>query len=119
MRRAVLALTVLLFTVGFSSPLLCQGKPKKVLSKDEEMLEDIEVIVKVPKPEAQIFTPKMKTRYETLTYQKSFVQYVLDRSRTDRSRIGFHSQKQVGGKVWTQFARHSQMVVGLGCTSFS
>jgi hypothetical protein len=78
MRRAVFALTVLLFVVGVSTAALCQGKPKKVLSKDEEMLEDIEVIVKVPKPEAQIFTPKMKTRYETLNYEKSFVQNVLD-----------------------------------------
>jgi len=46
--------------------------------RDEETLEAIEVVVRVPKPEAQIFTPKMKTKYQTVVYEKSFLKDILD-----------------------------------------
>ena len=45
--------------------------------RDEETLEAIEVVVRVPKPEAQIFTPKMKTKYQTVVYEKSFLNDIL------------------------------------------
>ena len=46
--------------------------------RDEETLEAIEVVVRVPKPEAQIFTPKMKTKYQSIGYEKSFLKDILD-----------------------------------------
>ena len=49
--------------------------------RDVETLEAIEVVVRVPKPEAQIFTPKMKTKYETIMYEKSFLKDILDSVR--------------------------------------
>ena len=53
--------------------------PKKAGTvRDEDTLEDIDIVVQVPKPEAAIFTPKMKTRYEGVTYEKSFLKDILD-----------------------------------------
>ena len=54
--------------------------PPKVKStvRDEETLEAIDIAVRVPKPEAQIFTPKMKTRYNTILYKQSFIRDIMD-----------------------------------------
>lgn len=79
MRALILAAGVFFFLFGAVDPGYAKKAPvKKSLSKDEETLEDIEVIVSVPKPEAQIFTPKMKTRYESVVYEKGFVKELLE-----------------------------------------
>jgi hypothetical protein len=73
--RAILGqLGVWIMIGAFSAPLLA-ATPKK---DDPEMLDDIVVEVRIPKPEANIFTPKRKTRYETIPYEKSFLGDILE-----------------------------------------
>lgn len=64
--------------VSLSSATMALSPKGKGSVRDEETLEDIEIVVRIPKPEAQIFTPKMKTKYQTVMYEKSFLKDILD-----------------------------------------
>lgn len=74
--RLALVLAACLAIGLTSSSALGQSPGKR--GSNSETLEDIEILVRVPKPEAQIFTPKMKTRYESLSYEKSFLKDIID-----------------------------------------
>lgn len=87
-RDVIIAVGMLVcFLCGVSSQCLA-AKPNKLCVppectearsvRDEETLEAIEIVVRIPKPEAQIFTPKMKTKYESIMYEKSFLRNILD-----------------------------------------
>jgi len=41
----------------------------------------IEIVVKIPKPEALIFSQRMKTQYQTIGYEKSFLDKVIDSAK--------------------------------------
>mgnify|MGYP006971725464 CR=1 FL=1 len=78
MRGPFLVVVVAVLVVSMSATALALTPKGKGSVRDEETLEAIEVIVRVPKPEAQIFTPKMKTKYQTVVYEKSFLRDILD-----------------------------------------
>jgi len=78
MRTPILLAVVAAFLVSWSTMVAARTPGGKGTVRDEETLEAIEVVVRVPKPEAQIFTPKMKTKYETVIYEKSFLKDILD-----------------------------------------
>lgn len=78
MRGPVLVTVVAALLVSVSATALALSPKGKGSVRDEETLEAIEVVVRVPKPEAQIFTPKMKTKYQTVVYEKSFLKDILD-----------------------------------------
>ena len=48
---------------------------------DEDESGVIEIVVKIPKPEALIFSNRMKTRYKELGYEKSFVDKIIDSAK--------------------------------------
>ena len=77
MRGPVLVTVVAALLVSVSATALALSPKGKGSVRDEETLEAIEVVVRVPKPEAQIFTPKMKTKYQTVVYEKSFLKDIL------------------------------------------
>ena len=64
--------------VSLSSAAMALSPKGKGSIRDEETLEAIEIVVRIPKPEAQIFTPKMRTKYQTVMYEKSFLKDILD-----------------------------------------
>ncbi|MFH1530284.1 MAG: hypothetical protein ABIK09_06050 [Pseudomonadota bacterium] len=78
MRGPILVTVVTALLVCVSAAALALTPKVKGSVRDEETLEAIEVVVRVPKPEAQIFTPKMKTKYQTVVYEKSFLKDILD-----------------------------------------
>ncbi len=78
MRGSILVTIVIALLACASAAALAQNTEGKGSVRDEETLEAIEVVVRVPKPEAQIFTPKMKTKYQTVVYEKSFLKDILD-----------------------------------------
>lgn len=50
-------------------------------SKAEEESDVIEIVVRIPKPEALIFANKMKTRYDSLSYEKGFSDKVVEAAK--------------------------------------
>jgi len=60
------------------------GKSKLVSERSEEEEEDsgvIEIVVKIPKPEALIFSRRMDTKYTTLDYEKSFTDEIIESAK--------------------------------------
>ncbi len=78
MRGPILVTVVAALVMSVSATALALNPKGTGSVRDEETLEAIEVVVRVPKPEAQIFTPKMKTKYQTVVYEKSFLKDILD-----------------------------------------
>jgi hypothetical protein len=78
MRGSFLVTIMAVLLVCASATAVAQPPKGKGSVRDVETLEAIEVVVRVPKPEAQIFTPKMKTKYQTVIYEKSFLTDILD-----------------------------------------
>ena len=78
MRGLFFATVVAVLMVFMSSAAMAFSPKGKGSVRDEETLEAIEIVVRIPKPEAQIFTPKMRTKYQTVMYEKSFLKDVLD-----------------------------------------
>ncbi|MBM4371289.1 MAG: hypothetical protein FJ098_06520 [Deltaproteobacteria bacterium] len=78
MRPLVLAAVVVGVALSLAAPASALPPKVKGSVRDEETLEAIDIVVRVPKPEAQIFTPKMKTRYENIQYEKSFLKDIMD-----------------------------------------
>ncbi len=78
MRAPILVTVVAALVMSVSAAALALTPNGSGSVRDEETLEAIEVVVRVPKPEAQIFTPKMKTKYQTVVYEKSFLKDILD-----------------------------------------
>ena len=77
MRAPFFGLIVTALLVSAHATALALGPKGKGSVLDEETLEAIDIAVRVPKPEAQIFTPKMKTKYQTVVYEKSFLNDIL------------------------------------------
>ncbi len=79
--------------LGLTLPLAAQDKPEgkkkaekgKVVSEERAGEEEdsgvIEIVVKIPKPEALIFSQRMKTKYETISYEKSFLDKIIDSAK--------------------------------------
>ena len=78
MRAPFLVAVVAVLLVSVSTSAAARTPDGTGSVRDEETLEAIEVVVRVPKPEAQIFTPKMKTKYQTVLYEMSFLNDILD-----------------------------------------
>ena len=85
---------IIAFVVLFgASSTVGQGKPgdkkrgdkSKVVtestSEDDEDGGVIEIVVKIPKPEALIFSRRMKTRYHSIGYEKSFTDKIIDSAK--------------------------------------
>ncbi|MBM4354043.1 MAG: hypothetical protein FJ109_09660 [Deltaproteobacteria bacterium] len=78
---------------GLTLPAAAQDKPEakkkaekgKVVEEgqagDEEDSGVIEIVVKIPKPEALIFSQRMKTKYQTIGYEKSFLGKIIDSAK--------------------------------------
>ena len=59
-------------------------KSKMVAERNEEEEEDsgvIEIVVRIPKPEALIFSRRMETKYRTIGYEKSFTEKIIDSAK--------------------------------------
>jgi hypothetical protein len=65
-----------------------RGDKSKVVEEggsgdDEGEGDVIEIVVKIPKPEALIFSRRMKTKYQTVEYEKSFLNEVVESAKQD------------------------------------
>jgi hypothetical protein len=79
--------------LGFGAPVTAQEKPdgkrrseksKMVSERSEEAEEDsgvIEIVVKIPKPEALIFSRRMDTKYKSIGYEKSFTDRIIESAK--------------------------------------
>jgi hypothetical protein len=79
--------------LGLASSAAAQDKPEgkkktekgKVVQEgqagEEEDSGVIEIVVKIPKPEALIFSQRMKTKYEAIGYEKSFLGKIIDSAK--------------------------------------
>lgn len=89
-RFGIMAAVVLCYA-GISP---CQDKPggkkgdkSKVVTNssdsedDEEDAGVIEIIVRIPKPEAMIFSSRMKSKYRELGHEKSFVNKIVESAK--------------------------------------
>jgi hypothetical protein len=59
-------------------------KSKVVAERNDEEEEDsgvIEIVVRIPKPEALIFSRRMETKYRTIGYEKSFTEKIIDSAK--------------------------------------
>jgi hypothetical protein len=57
-------------------------KAKVVTEKEAKEDEDvIEIVVRIPKPEALIFSNRMKTRYLELGYDKDFSERIVESAK--------------------------------------
>ncbi len=59
-------------------------KSKMVAERSEDMEEEsgvIEIVVKIPKPEALIFSRRMETKYKTIGYEKSFTDKIIESAK--------------------------------------
>lgn len=60
------------------------SKAKMVAERDEGEEEDsgvIEIEVRIPKPEALIFSNRMKTKYDSIGYEKGFSERIIDSAK--------------------------------------
>lgn len=77
------------FSVGQERPAGKKGDKSKVVatpseSESDEEGEDagvIEIIVRIPKPEAMIFSSRMKSKYRELGHEKSFVNKIVESAK--------------------------------------
>jgi hypothetical protein len=81
-------ITSVMFGSGFVAQ--AEEKPGSRASKSkmvEERTEDeeesgvIEIVVKIPKPEALIFSRRMETKYRTIGYEKSFTEKIIESAK--------------------------------------
>lgn len=89
LRFGIMASVVL----GMSAGVLSQEKPggkrrsetsKLVAERSDDAEEDsgvIEIVVKIPKPEALIFSRRLDTKYKAIGYEKSFTDKIIESAK--------------------------------------
>ncbi len=77
---------------GMAAGGTCQEKPgakrrsekSKMVAERSEEEEDsgvIEIVVKIPKPEALIFSRRLDTKYKAIGYEKSFTDKIIESAK--------------------------------------